>query len=105
MFKPNRPFRSMSAMLAGLMLMFSLFSPVPVASALGATSTDMPLYFLRSADCTGEVVEISGTLHMVNQVQADGGVIGHFNYQDVRGVGLTSGAMYRIAAVDHFRLS
>jgi hypothetical protein len=105
MFKSNKPFRSVSAVLAGLMLMFSLFLPVRGASALGATSTDISLHFLRSADCTDEVVEISGSLHMVNQVQADGSVIGHFNYQDVSGVGLVSGAIYRIAAVDHFRLS
>jgi hypothetical protein len=105
MFKPNKPFHSVSAVLVVLMLMFSLFLPVSAASALGATSTDMSLYFLRSADCTDEVVEISGTVHVVNQVQSDGSVIGHFNYQNVSGVGLTSGAIYRIATVDHFRLS
>jgi hypothetical protein len=105
MRKPNKSSSSLIAMLAGLILIFSFFVPVSAASALEATSTDMPLHFLRSADCTGEIVEISGTLHMVNQLQADGSVIGHFNYQDVSGVGLTSGAVYRVAAVDHFRLS
>jgi hypothetical protein len=52
-----------------------------------------------------EVVEISGTIHFVNETQADGSVIGHFNYQNVSAVGLTSGNMYQASAVDHFRLS
>lgn len=105
MFKPNKAFRSVIAMLTGLILMTSLFLPVSAAAALGAASTDMPLHFLRSADCTDEVVEINGTIHMVNQVQADGSVIGHFNYQNVSGVGLTSGTTYQATTVDHIRLS
>ena len=92
-------------MLAGMMLMSSLFIPVSATSALGASSTDTPLYFLRSADCTGEVVEISGTIHTVNQIQVDGSVMGHFNYQNVKGLGLTSGNTYQTNAVDHIRLS
>jgi hypothetical protein len=65
----------------------------------------MPLHFLRSADCTGEVVEINGTIHMLNQTQADGSVVGHFNYLNVTGLGLTSGTMFQTAAVDNIRLS
>jgi hypothetical protein len=77
---------------------------VPAVSALSAASTDLPLHFLRSADCTGEEVEISGTIHMVNKTLADGSVISHFNYQNVSGVGLTSGDTYRVSAVDHLQL-
>jgi len=105
MVKSNQSLRTWIAILAGLTLLSSLFFPVSVASALGATSTDLPLYFLRSADCTGEIVEITGTIHVVNQTQADGSVIGHFNYLNVSGVGLTSGNTYQTNAVDHFRLS
>jgi hypothetical protein len=105
MFKTNKSFHSVIAVLAGLILISSLFLSASAAAALGATSTDMPLHFLRSADCTDEVVEISGTVHLVNQVQTDGSVIGHFNYQNVSGVGLTSGTTYQTSAVDHFRLS
>jgi hypothetical protein len=93
------------SILAGLTLTCSLFMSAGSAFALEATSTDMPLYFLRSADCTGEMVEISGTIHMVNQIQADGSAMGHFNYQNVRGLGLTSGNIYQTPAVDHIRLS
>jgi hypothetical protein len=105
MFKPTKILSSLISTIFGLSLIASLFLHVSPASALGATSTDLPLYFLRSADCTGEIVEISGTIHMLNQIQADGSVMGHFNYLNVSGVGLTSGNTYQANAVDHVRLS
>jgi hypothetical protein len=69
-----------------------------------ATSTTMPIDFIRSNDCTGEQVELSGTIHLVSQTQRDGSIVGHFNYQNVRGVGLTSGTTYRASTIDTFRL-
>jgi hypothetical protein len=90
--------------LSGLALAWlTLVSPAPTLGA--AASHTLSLHFIRSADCTGELVEISGTIHLVSQIKADGSVVGHFNYQDVTGVGLTSGSVYRASAVDHFRLS
>ena len=89
------------SLLPVLILMLSIASP---ASALRATSTDMPLHFIRSADCSAEEVEISGTIHMLNQTQADGSVIGHFNYQNVSGIGLSSGNTYRASAVNQVQL-
>jgi hypothetical protein len=65
----------------------------------------MPLYFIRSADCSGEDVEISGTVHLLNKTLADGSILSHFNYQNVKGVGLTSGTTYRVSAVDQVKLS
>ena len=91
-------------MLILLILTLALSWPAS-ASALGASSSDMQLHFLRSADCTGEEVEVSGLIHLVNKIQADGSVIGHFNYADVSGVGLTSGNTYQVTAVDNIRLS
>jgi hypothetical protein len=105
MIKPTRILSTWISILTGLTLTFSLFLTARSASALEATSTGMPLYFLRSADCTGEMVEISGTIHMVNQIQEDGSVMGHFNYLNVGGVGLTSGNTYQTNAADHIRLS
>lgn len=102
---PNIFIKRFISLLMGLGILFSFILPVSVVSALGATSTDMPLHFIRSGDCTGEDVEISGTIHLVNQTQADGSLIGHFNYMDVTALGLTSGANYRVNAVDHLRLS
>ena len=105
MFKPTKILSSLISTFFGLSLIASLFLHVSPVSALGATSTDLPFDFLRSADCTGEIVEISGTIHMLNQIQADGSIMGHFNYLNVSGVGLTSGNTYQANAVDHFRLS
>lgn len=65
-----------------------------------ATSTTLPLDVIRSADCTGEDVALSGTIHLVSHTQADGSTVGHFNYQNVTGVGLTSGTRYRATTVD-----
>ena len=92
------------SLIFALMVVLASLRPTS-AAALGATNNDMPLYFLRSADCTAEVVEIQGIIHLVNKIQADGSVIGHFNYQDVRGLGLTSGNTYQVTAVDNIRLS
>ena len=70
-----------------------------------ATSTTIPLNAIRSNDCTDEQVQLSGNIHLVSQTQRDGTVVGHFNYQGVSGVGLTSGTEYRASTVDNFRIS
>ena len=100
----NKILRFFISTLATLTMALVMLLPAGSASAR-AVSDEMPIYFLRSADCTAEVVEISGTIHVVNQIQADGSVMGHFNYQDVTGLGLTSGDTYRVSAVDNIRLS
>ena len=105
MFNANTFQKFLISMLGVFALTLAIFQPARSVSALAATSAQMPLHFFRSADCTGEVVEISGTIHFVSQTQADGSLIGHFNYQAVTGVGLTSGMAYRTTAVDQLRLS
>jgi hypothetical protein len=75
------------------------------APVWAATSTTIPLDGVRSADCTGEDVELSGTFHLVSQLQSDGSEVGHINFQGVSGVGLTSGTKYRASSVDSFRLA
>ena len=69
-----------------------------------ATSTALPLHAIRSNECNGEQVELSGVIHLVSQTMPDGSVLGHFNYQHVTGIGLSSGIQYRAAAVDQVRL-
>lgn len=92
------------SMLGGLTLAwFSFVNPVSVLGV--ASSNTLPLHAIRSADCTGELVELSGTVHLVSQTQPDGSLVGHFNYQGVTGVGLMSGITYQATAVDHFYLS
>lgn len=77
-----------------------------LASSSGAaTSRTMSLHFIRSNECTGEDVEITGSIHFVSKTQPDGGIVGHFNYQHVTGTGLTSGTEYRVSAVDQVHLS
>ena len=93
------------SLLTMLSLMFAFVHPVSAATRTSAISTQIPLFFLRSADCTGEVVEIRGAIHLVNQTQTDGRVIGHFNYQNVSAVGLTSGTIYRVSSVDQTSLA
>ena len=86
--------------LAIALVWLSLVSPPLWA----ATSTTIPLDAIRSGDCTGEDVQLSGTIHLVSQTQPDGSIVGHINYQNVSGVGLTSGTTYRASTVDTFRL-
>lgn len=87
--------------LAAALVWLTLMSPPLWA----ATSTTIPLDAIRSGDCTGEDVELSGTIHLVSQLQPDGSEVSHFNFQGVSGVGLTSGTKYRASSVDHVRLA
>jgi hypothetical protein len=87
--------------LAIALVWLSLMSPPLWA----ATSTTIPLDAIRSGDCTGEDVELSGTIHLVSQLQSDGSEVGHFNFQGVSAVGLTSGTTYRASSVDNFHLA
>lgn len=70
----------------------------------GATSTAIQLHAIRSNECNGEQVELSGVIHLVSQVMPGGSVVGHFNYQGVTGIGLSTGIQYRAATVDQVRL-
>ena len=90
---------ALGGLAAALVLLSLLSSPL-----WAATSTKIPLHAIRSNDCTGEQVELSGTIHLVSQTQRDGSIVGHFNYQNVSGMGLTSGTTYRASTVDTFRL-
>jgi hypothetical protein len=80
-------------------------SLVPLMASVAADSRRLSLHFIRSNECTGEDVEITGTIHLVSKAEPDGGIVGHFNYQGVRAIGLTSGTEYRVSAVDHVHLS
>ena len=78
--------------------------PILAQGGTAATSRMLPVDAIRSNDCTGEQVQLSGTIHLVSQLQADGTVVGHFNYQGVTGAGLTSGTTFRATTVDNFIL-
>ena len=105
MFHLNKILRFLISTFGVLAMSLAFFHPAGAASDLGATSRRETIVFERSADCTGETVLISGTIHFVTQTQPDGSFVGHFNYQNMAGLGLTSGTIYRVSAVDHLRLS
>src|SRR5215216_4401860 len=91
-------FWALGGLAAGLVLLSLLSAPL-----WAATSTTIPLEAIVN-NCSGEDVELSGTIHLVSQTQRDGSEVGHINYQNVSGVGLTSGTTYRASSVDTFRL-
>ena len=69
-----------------------------------AQSSEIPVHFIRDNECSGEDVEISGMIHVLARSQPDGTVAGHINYRNVKGIGLTSGTVYRALSVDRFQL-
>jgi len=75
-----------------------------VNTTMAAKSFVIPLNATRS-NCNGETVVLTGKIHMLSQVQADGSVVGHFNYQNVTGKVNPGGDIYRTSAVDHYRIS
>jgi uncharacterized repeat protein (TIGR01451 family) len=77
-----------------------------IISGSDATSRRETISFEHNSECTGgETVRVSGTIHFVSQTQATGSVMGHFNYQNMTGVGLASGTVYRVSAVNHLLLN
>jgi hypothetical protein len=90
---------------SGLVMTLTFFPRASAASDLQATSRRETIVFETSAECnTGEGVLISGTIHLVSQTQADGSMVSHINYENMTGVGLTSGTIYRFSGVDNVRL-
>ena len=77
--------------------------PARAQSGNGAQSFDVPLTLFVFVPCAaggaGEVVDLSGSLHVVEQFRfnPDGTVhfISHFNPQGVSGIGETTGAKYQ----------
>ena len=79
-----------------------LVTPVVALAAPGngATSGKTPIEFTFYDPCTGEFVDISGTIHGVSNVAAQNGggsqVFFHQNFAGVTGVGESSGDVYTI---------
>lgn len=81
---------------------------LPTAPSLAAVTQDhekVPFEQTVNNTCAGELVKVTGTLHIVDQVvtMADGEIrtVFHTNYLGVVGVGLTSGKKYRGTLVDN----
>ena len=67
----------------------------------GASNTTIPIpaNTLIFDKCTGELVHVAGTIHLVTQLTEDAAsgahLEMHFNVEDVSGIGLTTGTQYR----------
>jgi hypothetical protein len=102
------------ALAGGLLMLTLLAKPSqaqpPTDKENGAVSEQFPAEFGIDSSCAGEVIDVTGTLHTVNHftVQEDGTyhVNSHFNLQNMKGVGQTTGETYVIAsagnAVENF---
>jgi hypothetical protein len=75
-------------------IVFTMSQAIPVDTVLTA--------------CNGETVHVTGTANCLEHttVSADGHFVfdAHMNYQGVTGVGLTTGAQYRVQTVDDLML-
>src|SRR3954464_2843517 len=97
--------------LAALALTAAVMAAITVAMVRQARAEvilneDFPISGLLVTPCNGELVQYSGSLHETIHVTANNNTfhIGeHVNAQDVSGVGLTTGAQYRIS--DSFNIS
>ena len=97
--------------LAGGLLTLALLAKPAQAQTSGASSEQFPVEFTTDAtECAGELIDITGTLHVVSHftAQEDGTyhVNTHFNFAGVKGVGRTTGETYVVpatgAAVENF---
>ena len=73
----------------------------PTQNGKGATSETFPIDFNIDSACFGELIEVTGTAHIVNQfVPVQGGwhITSTFNLMNMQGVGLTTGDQYVVNA-------
>jgi len=95
---------SIIGVLTALSLALAGIARVEPAGGAVLQNITLPLSSIRSQDCTGELVQFGGELHLVALLENAGTVAGHLNYQGVTATGLTSGTIYRATSVDNFRI-
>jgi hypothetical protein len=96
------------ALIGGLLTLTLLAKPTQAQPSTdnenrGATSQEFPLAgSIDSTECAGEVIDLTGTLHILTHFFADeeGGyhLNSHYNVQNGKGVGQTTGEMYPFAS-------
>lgn len=74
------------------------------ARAEVVSNTILSFDSIRGQDCTGDMIELSGELHLLARQSDDGSFGGHMNYVNVTGTALGSGASYRAASTDSFQV-
>jgi hypothetical protein len=81
-------------------------APVPqtqVNLAHGASAQSLPFDRVLVNECNGELVELSGRLHVTWRAD-ETGFSSQVNYQNVSGRGLRTGTTYRASGMDQFRM-
>src|SRR5437867_2597581 len=92
---PKRLVLSAATLIAAL-----LFVSSPVTAEV-VSNQDLPVAFAFPNPCNGETVTLSGTIHSQTRVTINANTthVGiHQNFNDVKGVGLTTGAKYVLNA-------
>jgi hypothetical protein len=90
--------------LAGGLLTLALLAKPSQAQDQGATSEKFPITggIIDASACTGELIELTGTMHIVNHSMdlGDGQyyITSHFNLAGVKAVGQTTGDEYVVPA-------
>ena len=74
------------------------------ARAEVVSNTILSFSSIRGQDCTGDVIQLSGQVHLLARQNDDGSFGGHLNYVGVTGTALGSGATYRAASSDSFHV-
>src|SRR5437899_2003521 len=90
---PKRIVLSVATLIAALLF---ISSPT-MAEVITNSIQDLPVAFSVVNACNGETVTLSGTVHSQTRVTMNANTIhigAHQNFQDVRGVGLTTGVNY-----------
>src|SRR4051794_1543183 len=75
-----------------------------LARAANVFNADVPVSFTVTNPCNGEDVLFSGTAHVLVDITINGNTahLGvNTNFQDLSGVGLTTGAKYQLANSTH----
>jgi hypothetical protein len=93
------------AVLVGASLAVAAPSPQqsPTANGKGATSENYQLDFVINSSCSGESIEVTGTMHIVNHfvpVQGGSYATSYLQFINMKGVGLTTGDQYVIRLGD-----
>jgi hypothetical protein len=96
---PNFLRRAFGLLAASTLAALATVAPAGAAVVQNAT---VELTSLRSEDCTGDVVQFDGRLHLVALDLGGGRLGGHLNYEQVTATALGDGTVYRAASADNF---
>jgi hypothetical protein len=89
--------RALSAVVGALICAVALATLPNIAAAAPAAVTSTPFAINFNSVCAGEVIAMTGTLHLVN-LPGGGAFPDHGNWSNATAVGLTTGTEYRVTS-------